>query len=130
MNIGTAARASGLSTKTVRYYADIGLVVPDGRSEGGYRQYGRREVAQLVFVRRARAFGFSIDQTRELLGLWEDRNRASADVKRVAEARLGEIDARMRELEELRGELARLVEACRGDERPDCPIIRGFAGGE
>ena len=79
MNIGSAARASGLSTKTVRYYAEIGLVVPDGRTSGGYRQYGEHEVAKLVFVRRARSFGFSIGQTRELLDLWEDRNRTSAD---------------------------------------------------
>ena len=128
MNIGVAAKAAGLPVKTVRYYADVDLVTPDGRSETGYRQYGGSEVSKLVFVRRARAFGFSIDETRELLSLYEDRNRSSADVKAIAQAKLREIEAKMAELKALHDELAHLVEACRGDDRPDCPIISGFAG--
>ncbi|GMG83814.1 Cu(I)-responsive transcriptional regulator [Paralimibaculum aggregatum] len=130
MNIGDAARASGLPVKTVRYYADIGLVRPNGRSESGYRNYGRAEVSKLVFARRARSFGFSVEQTRELLGLYEDRSRSSADVKRIARERLSELEAKMQELQALHDELAHLVDACRGDHRPDCPIIDGFAGGD
>ena len=128
MNIGGAAKASGLPVKTGRYYADIGLVTPGGRSESGYRQYTSPELNKLIFARRARAFGFSIEETRELLSLYEDRNRSSADVKRIAQGRLADIDAKMQELQALKNELSHLVQACRGDERPDCPIISGFAG--
>lgn len=127
MNIGAAATAADLPVKTVRYYADIGLVAPGARSESGYRQYVGAEVRKLIFVRRARAFGFSIEETRELLSLYEDRNRSSADVKAIARARLEQIEGKMAELKALHDELAHLVEACRGDERPDCPIIDGFA---
>ena len=127
MKIGEVARAAGLPVKTVRYYADIGLVVPDGRRESGYRQYSETELAKLVFVRRARAFGFSVDDVRELLGLYEDRARSSADVKRIASAKLAEIETRLRELLALRHELTGLVEACHGDDRPDCPILTRFA---
>jgi Cu(I)-responsive transcriptional regulator len=130
MNIGTAARHSGLPVKTVRYYADIDLVTPSGRSESGYRQYTRAELNKLVFARRARAFGFSIDETRELISLYEDRNRSSASVKAIAKRRLEEIEAKMRELQALHDELSHLVQACHGDDRPDCPIISGFAGEE
>ena len=128
MNIGAAAEAAGLPVKTVRYYADIGLVTPSGRSDSGYRQYTGSELNKLVFARRTRAFGFSIDETRELLDLYQDRNRSSADVKAIAQAKLAEIEEKMAELQALHDELAHLVEACRGDQRPDCPIIRGFAG--
>ena len=128
MNIGAAAKASGLPVKTVRYYADIGLVTPDGRTDTGYRTYSQTELNKLIFARRARAFGFTIDETRELLSLYEDRNRSSSDVKRIAQGRLEDIEARMRELQALRDELSHLVHACHGDDRPDCPIISGFAG--
>jgi len=128
MNIGTAARSAGLPTKTVRYYADIGLVAPQGRGENGYRDYGPGEVRRLQFVRRARAFGFSVDECRELLGLYADRNRASADVKRLALQRITRIEAQMAELEALRGDLLRLAEACKGDGDPHCPILNGLAG--
>ena len=128
MNIGTAAREAGLPTKTVRYYADIGLVRPQGRGDNGYRDYGVGEVQRLKFVRRARAFGFSVEECRELLGLYADRNRASADVKQIAQQRIERIDAQMAELAALRDDLARLAEACRGDGRPDCPILCGLAG--
>ena len=128
MNIGTAARESGLPTKTVRYYADIGLVRPQGRAGNGYRAYGPGEVQRLQFVRRARAFGFSVEECRELLGLYADRNRASADVKQIALARIERIEAQMAELAALRDDLVRLADACRGDGRPDCPILNGLAG--
>lgn len=127
MNIGAAAKASGLPIKTVRYYADIDLVTPGGRSETGYRQYSQVELNKLIFARRARAFGFSIDETRELLSLYEDRNRSSYDVKRIATGRLEDIREKMRDLQALHDELAHLVHVCRGDDRPDCPIISGFA---
>jgi len=127
MNIGVAAEASGLPVKTVRYYADIGLISPHGRTGSGYRDYTDDEVSKLIFARRARSFGFSIDETRELLGLYENRNRSSADVKAIARRRLADIEDKMRELEALRDELAHLVRACRGDNLPDCPIISGFA---
>jgi Cu(I)-responsive transcriptional regulator len=129
MNIGEAARASGLPTKTVRYYADIGLVRPSARRANGYRDYGEPEVHKLRFVSRARTFGFTIDECRELLALYEDRGRASADVKAIALERLDEIDRRMAELQSLRDELSRLADACSGDDRPDCPILEGLSEG-
>ncbi|MEM9058900.1 MAG: Cu(I)-responsive transcriptional regulator [Pseudomonadota bacterium] len=128
MNIGAASKASGLPIKTVRYYADIDLVVPSARTEAGYRQYTQAELSKLIFVRRARAFGFNIDAVRELLSLYEDRNRSSADVKQIAQARLDDIDSKMRELQALKDDLSHLVTSCRGDDRPDCPILSGFAG--
>jgi Cu(I)-responsive transcriptional regulator len=130
MRIGAAARAAGLTTKTVRYYADIGLVEPSGRHDNGYRDYSTSDVRRLAFVRRARSFGFSIEECRELLGLYSDRDRASADVKRIAEARIGDLERQMAELSALRADLARLAEACAGDGDPDCPILNSLAGAE
>ena len=127
MHIGEAARESGLPTKTVRYYADVGLVAPAGRGENGYREYDARDVRRLAFVRRARAFGFSVDECGELLTLYADRGRASAAVKEIATARIAELDRRMAELAALRADLGRLAEACRGDGDPDCPILNGLA---
>ena len=126
MNISAASRAAGLPVKTVRYYADIGLVPAAARTDSGYRIYNGAEIRTLVFVRRAREFGFSVDECRELLGLYEDQHRASSDVKRMAERRLKEIARKQQELESLRQELAELVDACRGDDGPDCPIIEGL----
>ena len=126
MNISAASKAAGLSAKTARYYADIGLVPAPARSESGYRSYDGASVLKLVFVRRAREFGFSISECRELLGLYEDRQRSSADVKRIAAKRLDEIALKQKELQSLHDELAHLVDACRGDDRPDCPIIDGL----
>lgn len=123
MNISAASKAAGLPVKTVRYYADIGLVSAPSRSESGYRTYDGSAVRKLVFVRRAREFGFSIDECRDLLSLYEDQNRSSADVKRIATKRLEEIARKQRELQSLHDELAHLVDACKGDHRPDCPII-------
>ncbi|MEO1746286.1 MAG: Cu(I)-responsive transcriptional regulator [Pseudomonadota bacterium] len=123
MNISQAAKRAELPTKTVRYYADIGLVAPNARSEAGYRTYGDVELSKLVFVRRARAFGFSIDECRELLGLYEDEQRNSADVKAIASNKLVEIEEKQRELQLLHDELSRVVKSCNGDDRPNCPII-------
>ena len=126
MNISTAAKTAGLPVKTVRYYADIGLVSAPERTESGYRTYDDGAVLKLVFVRRAREFGFSIEECRELLSLYEDQDRSSADVKRIATRRLEDIAEKQRELQSLHDELAHLIDACRGDDRPDCPIIDGL----
>ena len=126
MNISAASSAAGLPVKTVRYYAEIGLVSASSRTASGYRIYDDGAVRKLVFIRRAREFGFSIDECRELLSLYEDQHRSSADVKRIAIKRLGEIAKKQQELQSLHDELAHLVDACRGDDRPDCPIIDGL----
>ncbi len=123
MNISAVSQAAGLPVKTVRYYSDIGLVPAPARSASGYRRYDSAALRKLVFVRRAREFGFAVEECRELLDLYGNRQRSSADVKRIAARRLAEIAQKQRELQSLHDELAHLVEACRGDDRPDCPII-------
>jgi len=126
MNIGEAAKATGLPPKTIRYYEDIGLVSAD-RGGNGYRSYGEREVHRLAFLQRARSLGFSIDECRELLSLYDDRRRASADVKRIALEKVREIDVRMAQLAAMRGTLTHLADHCHGDHRPDCPILDDLA---
>lgn len=126
MNIGDVASEVDLPVKTVRYYEDIGLVMPDRRANG-YRDYNERDLHVLRFLRRARGLGFSIKDCRALLSLYGDEGRASADVKRLAEARITEIDRKMEELRSLRATLSRLVEACHGDDHPDCPILDDLA---
>lgn len=128
MNIGEAAAASGLRPKTVRYYEEIGLVHP-ARGTNGYRRFGAREIRRLVFVARARDLGFTIGECRALLGLREDRGRASADVRRLAARHLSEIDRKIARLQAMRATLGDLVGRCHGDDRPDCPIIDDLAGG-
>ena len=123
MNISAASEAAGLPVKTVRYYADIGLMEAPARSDAGYRTYDDASVRKLVFIRRSREFGFSIDECRELLSLYQDQDRSSAEVKRIATKRLSEIEEKQRELQSLHDELSHLVKSCRGDHRPDCPII-------
>ncbi|WNK01312.1 Cu(I)-responsive transcriptional regulator [Thalassospiraceae bacterium LMO-JJ14] len=129
MNVRDAALRSGLPAKTIRYYDDIGLVVPD-RLGNGYRDYDISAVQKLAFLKRARQLGFSIDDCRQLLSLYEDKDRASADVKALAETHLAEIDKRLEELEHLRDTLKHLIHACRGDDRPDCPILADLSGSE
>ncbi len=129
MNIQAAARIAGLPVKTVRYYDEIGLVRP-ARRDNGYRDYSQADAHKLRFLGRARSLGFSIEECRQLLSLYEDEGRASRDVKRLAEERIRQIDAKIGELRALRGALNHLVEACHGDERPDCPILDGLAGAE
>jgi len=126
MNIGEAAESSGLPAKTIRYYEDIGLVVADRRGNG-YRDYAEEHVHKLRFVQRARSLGFTVDECRNLLSLYEDRNRASAEVKQLAEARLADIDLKIAELRGMRAALSELIDACRGDHRPDCPILNDLA---
>jgi MerR family transcriptional regulator, copper efflux regulator len=127
MNIGDVARASGLPPKTIRYYEDIGLIRPR-RGPNGYRAFGTADVHKLAFLGRARSLGFSIEECRALLALYEDASRASSEVKRLAEAHLAQIDRKIAELQGMRGTLAHLVHACHGDERPDCPILDDLAG--
>ena len=127
MKIGDVAEASGLSAKTIRYYEDIGLIRPV-RGKNGYRAFVEADVHKLTFLARARSLGFSIRDCRTLLSLYEDRRRASADVKTLAEAHLHRIDRKIAELEGLRGTLASLVARCHGDARPDCPILEDLAG--
>jgi Cu(I)-responsive transcriptional regulator len=127
MNIGEAAEVTGLPAKTIRYYEDIGLVAAD-RKPNGYRDYGETELHSLHFVQRARSLGFSVADCRDLLSLYRDRDRSSADVKNLARARLAEIDGKISELQSLRATLSHLIDACAGDNRPDCPIIDDLAG--
>ena len=127
MNIGDVARRSGLPAKTIRYYEDIGLIRPQ-RAENGYRAFRESDLAKLAFVGRARSLGFSIEECRTLLALWEDRARASAEVKRIAQEHLADIDRKLAELQAMRRTLSHLVGACAGDDRPDCPILEGLAG--
>ncbi len=122
MNIGQASDHAGLPAKTVRYYEDIGLITP-GRDRNGYRAFNHADVHRLAFVARARALGFTIKDCRALLELYRDENRASADVKRVAQQHLAAIDAKIADLGAMRGTLAHLINACAGDNRPDCPIL-------
>lgn len=127
MNISDAARRSGLPAKTIRYYEEIGLLSPR-RQGNGYRSYGERDVYRLRFLQRARSLGFTIADCRGLLQLYDDKNRASADVRAMAQQRIDDIDQKIEELESLRATLADLVSACHGDERPDCPILDDLAG--
>lgn len=127
MNIGHAASACGLPVKTVRYYDEIGLVVP-ARGDGGYRVYGEADIHQLRFVARARGLGFSIDDCRHLLSLYADGGRASADVKAIISQKLEEVDRKVAELESIRKTLTHLADHCRGDDRPECPILDDLAG--
>ena len=128
LNIGQAAEASGVSAKMIRHYEEIGLIPGASRTASGYRTYRDADLHMLRFIRRARDLGFSIEQIRELLGLWRNRRRPSADVKRLAAERLAEIDHRIAQLEAMRRTLASLVRHCHGDERPDCPILDDLEG--
>ena len=128
MNIGEAAALSGLPAKTIRYYEDIGLIVPAGRSRNGYRDYSPKDIHVLRFLQRARGLGFTIADCRGLLALYSDRNRASADVKAVALQRIASVEQKIAELRTIRAALAELAERCAGDHRPDCPIIEDLAG--
>lgn len=130
LNIGEAANAAGITPKMVRHYESIGLVSAISRTDSGYRQYSPRDVHVLRFIRHSRDLGFSLDQIRELLGLWQDRRRPSRQVKALAQAHIDELDKKLRELQAMRNALQTLVRCCHGDERPDCPIIESLAGHE
>jgi MerR family copper efflux transcriptional regulator len=123
MNIGQAARASGVSAKMIRHYETIGLIPRAARSLAGYRHYGEADVQRLAFIRHARNVGFATGEIRELLSLWQNRRRSARDVKRLAAEHLAEIEARIAELQSIAATLAHLLAHCHGDARPECPIL-------
>jgi Cu(I)-responsive transcriptional regulator len=127
MNIGAAAKASGVNAKMIRYYEQIGLLQPAARRANAYRDYGAREVHELRFIGRARLLGFSMEEIGVLLSLWRDRDRPSRDVRAIAAKHVADLEQRIVELQEMAATLRRLVTACHGDERPDCPILEGLA---
>lgn len=129
MNIGAAAKASGLSAKMIRYYESIGLLRAANRSDNGYRHYNAQDLHQLAFIKRSRDLGFSLEEVGKLLALWQDHDRASADVKSLALEHVAELNRKIEELSGLRDTLSELVQHCQGDHRPDCPILKGLAAG-
>ncbi|MBL6625625.1 MAG: MerR family DNA-binding protein [Alphaproteobacteria bacterium] len=128
MKILEAAKRAGLTVKTLRYYANIGMVTPHQDPATSYRDYSEEDVAKLQFVGKARRFDFSVEECRELLGLYEDRNRPSREVKALTLKKVAEIDSRLAELQSLKDELSGLASACDGDHRPDCPILNALSG--
>ena len=128
VNIGQAAEQSGVSTKMVRHWESLGLLGRVQRTDSGYRQYNRADVHLLRFIKRARELGFSMAEIAELVGLWKDKRRASAKVKRVAQKHLDELSQRVAALQDMQQTLALLIEGCSGNERPDCPILDTLSG--
>ncbi len=125
MNIGDVAERSGLPAKTIRYYEDIGFIKPK-RSLNGYRHFDEKELHKLAFIGRARSLGFTIEDCRSLLALYEDKERASADVKEIAKQNLKEIEDKISDLKAMHETLSHLIEECAGDHRPDCPILKNL----
>ena len=130
MNIGQASKASGVSHRMIRHYESIGLIPKAARRDSGYRDYDARDVHTLRFIRRSRDLGFPIEEIGKLLALWQDKGRASADVKALAIARAAELERKARQLDDMRKSLEHLAANCHGDERPDCPILGGLEGEE
>lgn len=130
MNIGAAAQASGISAKMIRYYESVGLLPEPARTDAGYRHYGQADLHRLHFIRRARDLGFPVEQIKALLALWDDRQRASADVKKLAQMHIDELEHKAQALQQMADTLKHLVEHCHGDGRPDCPIIESLSGSE
>ena len=128
MNIGQAAERSGVSAKMIRYYEQIGLIDPPGRTESNYRVYGADEVHVLRFIKRARTLGFSVEETGLLLGLWQDKSRSSAEVREIASGHVAVLETKIAELETMVKTLRHLVHCCQGDDRPECPILDDLAG--
>jgi MerR family copper efflux transcriptional regulator len=127
-NIGEAARLSGVSAKMIRHYEAIGLIPPASRTLAGYRIYSDADLHRLRFIKRSRSLGFPVRQIQTLLGLWDDRERASAEVKRLAEAHADELGRRIGEMQAMQRTLLQLARRCHGDDRPDCPILDDLAG--
>ncbi|MEI2455223.1 MULTISPECIES: Cu(I)-responsive transcriptional regulator [Lysobacter] len=126
-NIGEAAALSGVNAKMIRHYESIGLIPPAGRSVAGYRLYSDSDLHRLRFIKRSRTLGFSMRQIETLLGLWDDRGRASAEVKQLAQAHARELGEKIREMQAMQRTLEALAERCHGDDRPDCPILDDLA---
>ena len=127
MNIGQAAKSSGVSAKMIRYYESIGLLRPAGRSDSGYRRYGEQDLHVLAFIKRSRDLGFSLEEIATLLGLWQDKQRASSQVKRIAQAHIDNLSERIAAMQAMQRSLQALVHCCHGDDRPDCPILDDLA---
>ena len=127
LNIGEAAQASGVSAKMIRHYEAIGLLPPARRTASGYRVYGEQDIRVLQFIHRGRALGFSLEDIAGLLALWQDKQRASADVRRLAEQHIGELNRKIAELESMKRTLEALAHSCHGDQRSDCPILDDLA---
>jgi MerR family copper efflux transcriptional regulator len=127
VNIGDAARLSGVSAKMVRHYESLGLVPRVTRSDSGYRQYSETEVHTLRFIKRARDLGFSMEEIGELVGLWQNRRRASANVRRIAQRHAEDLAQRIAAMQEMQKTLAHLIHCCHGDARPECPILEALA---
>lgn len=128
MNIGQASSATGVSAKMIRYYESIGLIRPPLRTESNYRVYSEEDVHELRFIKRARALGFSVEETGTLLGLWQDKSRASAEVKEIATGHIVALETKIAELQSMVNTLKHLAHCCGGDNRPDCPILDDLAG--
>jgi Cu(I)-responsive transcriptional regulator len=129
LNIGEAAKRSGVSAKMLRHYESLGLLGAVARTESGYRQYAEADVHTLRFIRRARDLGFSMAEIAELVGLWQNRRRASSSVKRIAEKHAAELAQKIADMQAMQRTLAHLIHGCHGDERPDCPILDDLASG-
>jgi MerR family transcriptional regulator, copper efflux regulator len=130
MNIGQASRASGVTTKMIRYCDEIGLVRPSSRTDSNYREYDERQVNELRFIKRARSLGFSMEEITVLLSLWRDRERPSREVKAIADRHLADLDARIAEMQAMADTLRHLSHCCAGDDRPDCPILEDLTQGQ
>lgn len=130
MNIGTVAERSGVPPKSIRYYESIGLIQPAERRPNGYRSYSPHDMQTLAFIKRARGLGFSVEEVRDLLDLWRDRSRKSAAVKEMAAQHVEALDRKIAELQSMRKALAELVRRCRGDARPECPILEDLEEGK
>ena len=129
MNIGQAAKATGISAKMIRYYEQIGLILPAHRSDAGYRLYTDEDVHTLTFIRSARDLGFSVESIKDLLALWQDRSRQSADVKKIALSHIEKLNEKIGELQAMVHTLSHLAHCCAGDNRPNCPILNDLAQG-
>lgn len=130
MNIGQASKVSGVTTKMIRYYDEIGLVQPASRTESNYREYEDREINELRFIKRARSLGFSMAEITQLLSLWRDRDRPSRDVKAIADRHVSDLDARIVEMQAMADTLRHLANCCAGDDRPNCPILDDLTQGK
>lgn len=128
LNIGQAAERSGVSARMLRHYESLGLLSGVARTESGYRQYTEADIHSLRFIKRSRDLGFSMDEITELMGLWQNRRRASSSVKRIAEKHLAELEQRIADMQAMQRTLSKLVHCCHGDARPDCPILEDLAG--
>ena len=126
MNIGKVSKASGVTAKMIRYYEQIGLIPAAGRNNAGYRSYSVNDVERLKFIKRSRELGFSVAEISDLLDLWNNRSRQSADVKRLAQGHIEKLEERINDLQQMANTLKDLIDCCAGDNRPDCPILEGL----